>query len=64
MPYEILEEKIKSLPQSYYDELLDYVDFLIQQAQKKKQISENDSMQKLRESSLSTVWETVKNDTW
>ena len=26
--------------------------------------SEEESLQKLRESSLSTVWEIVKNDTW
>ena len=26
--------------------------------------SEEESLQKLRESSLSTVWESVKNDTW
>ena len=26
--------------------------------------SENESLQKFRESSLATVWESVKNDTW
>lgn len=26
--------------------------------------SEEESLQKLRESSLATVWESVKNDTW
>ena len=29
-----------------------------------KDYSEEESSQKLRESSLSTVWESVKNDTW
>lgn len=29
-----------------------------------KEYSEEESLQKLRESSLSTVWESVKNDTW
>ena len=29
-----------------------------------KDYSEEESLQKLRESSLSTVWEIVKNDTW
>ena len=29
-----------------------------------KDYSEEESLQTLRESSLSTVWESVKNDTW
>lgn len=29
-----------------------------------KDYSEEESLQKRRESSLSTVWESVKNDTW
>ena len=29
-----------------------------------KDYSEEESLQKLRESSLLTVWESVKNDTW
>lgn len=28
------------------------------------QYSEEEALQKIRESSLATVWETVKNDTW
>jgi hypothetical protein len=28
------------------------------------QYSEEESLQKMREASLTTVWETVKNDTW
>ena len=28
------------------------------------QYSEEESLQKMRETSLTTVWETVKNDTW
>ena len=28
------------------------------------QYSEKESLQKIREASLATVWETVKNDTW
>ena len=30
----------------------------------KNQYSEEESLQKIRESSLTAVWETVKNDTW
>lgn len=29
-----------------------------------KGLSEADSLQKMRDSSLATVWENVKNDTW
>ncbi len=29
-----------------------------------KELSETDSLQKIRDSSLATVWESVKNDTW
>ena len=29
-----------------------------------KEYSEEDSMQRIRESSLATVWESVKNDSW
>ena len=29
-----------------------------------KEYSEEESLQKMREASLSTVWETVKNDSW
>ena len=28
------------------------------------QYSEEEALQKIREASLATVWETVKNDTW
>ena len=28
------------------------------------EFSEEESMQKMRESSLSTVWESIKNDSW
>ncbi len=59
MPYDILEAQIKSLPEVYYNELVDYLEFLIQKADK-----ETKSLEKVRESSLQTVWETIKDDTW
>lgn len=59
MPYEVLEAQIKSLPEVYYNELVDYLEFLIQKADK-----ETKSLEKVRESSLQTVWETIKDDTW
>lgn len=59
MPYDVLEAQIKSLPEAYYNELVDYLEFLIQKADK-----ETKSLEKVRESSLQTVWETIKDDTW
>ncbi|MBQ4553762.1 MAG: DUF2281 domain-containing protein [Spirochaetaceae bacterium] len=59
MPYDVLEAQIKSLPEVYYNELVDYLEFLIQKADK-----ETKSLEKVRESSLQTVWETIKDDTW
>ena len=59
MPYDVLEAQIKSLPEAYYNELVDYLEFLLQKADKEKK-----SLEKVRESSLQTVWETIKDDTW
>ena len=59
MPYDVLESQIKSLPEVYYNELVDYLEFLLQKADKEKK-----SLEKMREASLKTVWEEVKNDTW
>ena len=59
MPYDVLESQIKSLPEPYYNELVDYLEFLLQKADKEKI-----SLEKVRESSLQTVWETIKDDTW
>lgn len=58
MPYDVLEAQIKSLPEVYYNELVDYLEFLIQKADKEKK-----SLEKVREVSLQTVWETIKDDT-
>lgn len=62
MPYEVLEKKIKALPQNYYNELIDYLEYLTQKVSKEN--NQEDSLKKMRESSLQTVWESVKNDTW
>lgn len=59
MPFDVLESQIKSLPEVYYNELVDYLEFLLQKADKEKK-----SLEKMREASLKTVWEEVKNDTW
>ena len=59
MPYDVLESQIKSLPEAYYNELVDYLEFLLQKADKEKK-----SLEKVREVSLKTVWETIKDDTW
>ena len=57
MPYDVLEAQIKSLPEAYYNELVDYLEFLLQKADKEK-----NSLKKMRETSLQTVWEEIKND--
>lgn len=59
MPFDVLESQIKSLPEVYYNELVDYLEFLLQKADKEKK-----SLEKMRETSLKTVWETIKDDTW
>ena len=59
MPFDVLESQIKSLPEVYYNELVDYLEFLLQKADKEKK-----SLEKMRETGLKTVWEEVKNDTW
>ncbi|HAZ95782.1 hypothetical protein [uncultured Treponema sp.] len=65
MPYEVLEKQIKALPKEYYDSLVDYLGYLTKKAEEKKlNCSDEKSMQKMRETSLQTVWEELKNDTW
>ena len=62
MPYDILEKQIKALPENYFKELVDFLEFLTQKATKEN--VQNNALQKMRESSLQAVWESVKNDTW
>lgn len=64
MPYEVLEKQIKSLPEVYYNELVDYLEFLLIKANKNPAPSEEESLQKMRDIGISTVWENIKNDTW
>ncbi len=64
MPYEVLEKQIKSLPAEYYNELVDYIEFLLIKANKNSALSEEESLQKMRDLGISTVWENIKNDTW
>ncbi|MBR6062190.1 MAG: hypothetical protein IKP67_08960 [Spirochaetales bacterium] len=45
-------------------EILDFIYFIAARAKKQKLEEEEESMRRLREASLSTVWESVKNDTW
>lgn len=59
MPFDVLESQIKSLPEVYYNELVDYLEFLLQKADREKK-----SLEKMRETSLKTVWEKIKDDTW
>ena len=61
-----VEEQVEKFSLSEQIQLLN---FIANNINKKTSIlineySEEESLQKLRESSLSTVWEIVKNDTW
>lgn len=65
MPYEVLEKQIKALPEEYHDSLVDYLGYLTKKAEEAEtNLREEKSMQKMREASLQTVWEELKNDTW
>lgn len=65
MPYEVLEKQIKALHKEYYDLLVDYLGYLTKKAEEAEtNLREEKSMQKMRETSLQTVWEEQKNDTW
>ncbi|MDD5789122.1 MAG: hypothetical protein PUE30_01140 [Spirochaetia bacterium] len=65
MPYEVLEKQIKSLPKEYYDSLVDYLGYLTQKARiEKNQTAEDQALQKMRETSMQTVWEQIKDDAW
>ena len=46
MPYDVLESQIKSLPEVYYNELVDYLEFLLQKADKEKKSLETFKMVK------------------
>jgi len=64
MPYEVLEKQIKSLPAAYYNELVDYLEYLVSKAEKKSSPTEEESLKKMRDVGVSTAWEYLKNDTW
>ncbi len=64
MSYEVLEKQIKSLPAAYYNELVDYLEFLLIKAKKNPPLTEEEALQKMSDIGVSTVWETIKNDTW
>ncbi|MCI5829131.1 MAG: DUF2281 domain-containing protein [Treponema sp.] len=64
MPYDVLEKQIKSLPPSYYNELVDYLEFLVSKAKKNAPLTEEESLKKMRNAGVSTAWKYLKNDTW
>ncbi len=65
MPYDILVEKINALPQKYYEELVDYLEFLTQKSEELNSLKNDDlDLKKMREASLKSVWENLKNDSW
>ena len=64
MSYELLEQQIKALPVNYYQELVDFLEFLTEKVAREYKKEEDYSLQKMREGSLQTVWEQLKDDTW
>lgn len=46
MPYDVLEKQIKSLPPSYYNELVDYLEFFVSKAKKNAPLTEEESLKK------------------
>ena len=55
----------ETLPLADQKEILDFIYFIAARAKKQKiDRDEEESLRQLREASLATVWETVKNDTW
>ncbi len=80
MPYAVLEQKIKSLPQEYYVQVENFVQFLLYEVSRKKSsATENSISEKLAEiyskipeneqiascnSTLESWRELTKNDSW
>ena len=80
MPYAVLEQKIKSLPQEYYVQVENFVQFLLNEVSRKKSsATENSISEKLAEiyskipeneqivscnSTLESWRELTKNDSW
>lgn len=65
MPVSVLEKKIQALPQEYIDLVADYVELLeykikaMKEKNKDEEISQNIAL-----SSMNSMWEELKNDTW
>ena len=80
MPYAVLEQKIKFLPQEYYVQVENFVQFMLYEASKKNsQVSKNSISEKLAEvyskipeseqtascgATLESWRELTKNDSW
>lgn len=45
-------------------ELFDFAMFIISKKDKKTILTEEDSLKRMRDTSISTVWEYLKDDTW
>lgn len=64
MPYDLLEKQIKMLPETYYNELVHYVEFLLKKSEEKQTVDEEKSLERIRDCGVADVWEYLKNDTW
>ena len=63
---EDVENRVRTFSLAEQIHLLNFIASNINQRSSvlNNQYAEEESLQKIRESSLATVWETVKNDTW
>lgn len=65
MPVSVLEKKIQALPQEYIDLVADYVELLEYKIKAMKEKNKDDEIsQKIACSSMNSMWEELKNDTW
>jgi len=65
MTTSLLEKKIEALPQEYIDLVANYVELLEYKLKAlKEQNKETDFSQKIAQSSMNSMWEELKNDTW
>ena len=65
MPTSVLEKKIEALPQEYINMVADYVELLEYKLKAIGQQNKGEDLsQKIALSSMNSMWEELKNDTW
>ena len=79
MPYAVLEEKFRSLPQQSFEEVSDFFDYILYKFGEKSKVDDVDEelVEKINaackkvpqekiddRATVSAMWEAVKNDSW